>query len=105
MTQKDFALSLGFAGLVFLLAAQQALAGPPCGPRDQVVAHLAETYAETRRAVGLAGNDTVMELYAAETTGTWTIAVTTPEGMTCLMASGQGFQTVTEELPAKGDPA
>jgi hypothetical protein len=105
MTQKDFALSLGFAGLVLLLATQNALAGPPCGPRDQVVAHLAERYSETRRALGIAGNNTVMELYAAETTGTWTIAVTTAEGMTCLMASGQGFQALAEELPAKGDPA
>ncbi len=105
MTQKDFAISLGFAGLLLILAAQGARAGPPCGPREQVVAHLAEKYAETRRAVGLAGNNSVMELYAAETTGTWTIAVTTPEGVTCLMASGQGFQAVTEELPAKGNPA
>lgn len=105
MTQKDFALSLGFAGLLFLLASQDVLAGPPCGPREQVVAHLADRYAETRRAVGIAGNNAVMELYAAEGTGTWTIAVTTAEGVTCLMASGAGFEAVAEELPARGDPA
>lgn len=104
MTQKDFALSLGLAGLAFLHFANSAFAGPPCAPRDQVLAHLGSKYAETRRAIGIAGESTVMELFAAES-GTWTITVTTPEGMTCLVASGQGFEPVAEELPAAGDPA
>lgn len=105
MTQKDFALSLGLAGLLLLPFAQAAQAGPPCAPRDQVVAHLGSKYAETRRAMGLAGNNMVVEVFAAEGTGTWTITVTTPEGMTCLVASGQGFEAMAEELPAAGDPA
>jgi hypothetical protein len=81
--------------------AQQA----QCGPRDAVVAHLATKYSETRRSVGLAANNTVMEVYASADTGSWTITVTTAQGMTCLVASGQNFQPVEEELPAKGSPA
>ncbi len=107
MTQKDLALSLGFAGLALAVFAQtaHAQAAPPCGPRDQVVAHLGTKYAESRRAMGLAGNSAVMELFAADTTGTWTITVTTPDGRMCLVASGQGFEAVAEPLPASGDPA
>jgi hypothetical protein len=43
-----------------------------------------------------------MEVYAATGTGTWTIAITLPDGQMCLMASGSNFETVAEELPAKG---
>jgi hypothetical protein len=43
-----------------------------------------------------------MELYAADTTGTWTITVTLPDGQMCLMASGVGYEPVTEEMPARG---
>jgi len=104
MTKHCFALSLGFAGLIFLTQHAQAQTQPQCGPRAAVVKTLAEKYAETRRSIGIAANNTVMEVYAADT-GTWTITVTTPQGLTCLVASGQGFEAVVEELPAKGDPA
>ncbi len=87
--------------LPFAAQAQQG----QCGPRDAVVAHLATKYSETRRSVGLAANNTVMEVYASDDTGSWTITVTTAQGMTCLVASGQNFQPVEEELPAKGSPA
>ena len=53
----------------------------------------------------MAANNQVMELFASADTGSWTITVTLPEGTTCLVASGQNFEPITEELPAKGDPA
>lgn len=102
MHHKLFALSLGFGGLI--LATQHAFAspGPQCGNRDAVVAELAGRYGETRRGIGIAANDTVMEIFAAETTGTWTITVTLPQGVTCLVASGTNFEPLAESLPAKG---
>lgn len=93
------------SAVALLLLVSPALAQQQCGPREAVVAHLAEKYAETRRSIGLAANNMVMEVYASPTSGTWTITVTTPQGMTCLVASGQGFEAVEEELPAKGSPA
>lgn len=103
MTQSMFALSLGFGSVI--LATQIAHSAPQCDTRDRVTALLADQYGETRRSVGIGGNDTVMELYAADATGTWTITVTLVDGQMCLMASGVGYQSVTEQLPAQGDPA
>jgi hypothetical protein len=100
MTQRIFALTLGFGAVI--LATQVAHAASHCDARDRVVALLAERYGETRRSVGIAGDDAVMELFAAEETGTWTITVTLPDGQTCLMASGVGYEALSEELPAKG---
>jgi hypothetical protein len=102
MTKMMFALSLGFAGLI--LATQAGFAAPACTTRDSVVSQLAERYGETRRGIGMAANATVVEVFASDA-GTWTITVTTPGGPTCLVASGEGWEALTEQLPAKGDPA
>jgi hypothetical protein len=69
-----------------------------------VIKTLAERYAETRRSIGIAANNMVMEIFAATESGTWTITVTTPQGMTCLVASGQGFEAINEALPPVGEP-
>lgn len=103
MTQQLFALSFGLAAV--LAASQIAHSAPQCDTRERVTAFLAERYGETRRAVGLAGQAAVMELFAAETTGTWSITLTLPDGQMCLMASGSDYEALTEDLPARGNPA
>lgn len=103
MTRQMFALSLGLGGM--LAAAQIAHSAPQCDSREAVTALLADRYKETRRAIGIAGQSAVMELFAADTTGTWSITVTLPDGTMCLMASGSNYETVTEDLPASGTPA
>jgi hypothetical protein len=102
MLKTMFALSLGFAGLI--LATQAGFAGPPCAVRSAVVGQLAETYREARKGIGMSGGNAVVELFVSEA-GTWTVTVTLPSGMTCLIASGQGWEALAEPLPAKGDPA
>lgn len=103
MTKMMFALSFGFAALIF--ATQHAFAGANCAERSVVLNELASKYHETRRAMGIAANTAVMEMFAAADTGTWTMTVTTPDGTTCLVASGNGFETMLESSAAKGDPA
>ena len=103
MEKLMFALSLGFAALI--LATQAGWAAPQCAPRDGVLAALSQKYGETRRGIGMAGEGQMMELFASTDTGSWTITVTLPDGTTCLVATGQAFETLTESLPAPGDPA
>ena len=103
MTRPLFALSLGFGGVI--LATQIAFSAPQCDSREAVTALLVDRYGETRRAIGLAGEAAIMELYASGATGTWSITITLPDGQMCLMASGSGFEALTEGLPAPGDPA
>jgi hypothetical protein len=103
MSQQMFALSFGLAAV--LAASQVAHSAPQCDSREAVTALLADRYNESRRAIGIAGQSAVMELFAANETGTWSITITLPDGQMCLMASGSNYEAVTEELPAKGDPA
>lgn len=76
-----------------------------CAPRDSVVDRLADGYGESRQSMGLGANNAVIEVFASDETGSWTITVTTPNGLTCLVASGQSFETLAEALPAKGNDA
>ncbi|MEN8747746.1 MAG: hypothetical protein ABF316_05005, partial [Marivita sp.] len=55
-------------------------------------------YGETRQSIGLAQNNTMVEVFASSTTGTWTITVTNTAGRTCLVASGQAFEQLAEAL-------
>lgn len=83
---------------IMVLAAQQAHARN-CAPRDEVIKRLTETYCETRQGIGIARQGAVMELYASDQSGSWTITVTLPDGMTCLVASGQAYEMIAEALP------
>ena len=103
MTQPLFALSLGFGGVI--LATQIAFGAPQCDARDRLTALLADRYGEGRQALGLAGEAGVMELFASEASGTWTITLTLPDGRMCLMASGTAYEALDEDLPARGRKA
>lgn len=91
-----------YLGITTELAAQTQR---NCAPRAAVVDRLAESYGETRQSIGLGSNNAVVEVFASDETGSWTITVTMPGGMTCLVAAGQAFETVVEALPAAGNDA
>ncbi len=95
-----------FSGATLLLMmASPALAGQRCAPHDMVVDRLASRYGEARQSMGLGTNNSVIEVFASDETGTWTITVTSAEGVTCLVASGQAYVANPEALPAKGEDA
>ena len=73
-----------------------------CFPREAVTLRLAEAYGETLQSIGLDSGGAVVETFANLQTGTWTITVTTTEGITCLIGSGQAFENVSETIPPKG---
>lgn len=76
-----------------------------CAPRDAVVERLAERYGESRQSIGLGANNAVVEVFASPETGTWTITVTMPTGVSCLVASGQAYEMVADALPIPGEDA
>lgn len=70
-----------------------------CATREKVIARLAEKYGETRQSMGLGSNNAVMEVFANDASGSWTITVTMANGVMCMMASGQAFEEISEALP------
>lgn len=100
MTKHFFGLSLGFVALVLATNMATSQARNMCAARPAVMAKLTQQYGETRRSMGLAANNGIVELHASKDTGSWTITVTHPNGMTCLVAAGNSFEAVEEERPA-----
>lgn len=96
-------ITMGLAVLLATPAVAQTASN--CAPRDLIVERLAEKYGETRQSMGLGANNAVIEVFASDETGSWTITVTSVHGMTCLVASGQAFEALAEALPAAGNDA
>lgn len=105
MQKVLFALSLGFAGVVLAHQAAHAQGQSNCAQRSQVVERLETKYGESRRSVGLAANSGVVETFASDESGTWTIVITLPNGMTCLVAAGNAFEPVEDAALKNGDKA
>lgn len=105
MNKRMIIGALGFGILALAATTGFAQTARNCAPREVVVERLADKYGEARQSIGLGANNSVVEVFAANETGTWTITVTMANGLTCLVASGQNFETLAEALPAKGNDA
>jgi len=78
--------------LALCILASPALAAPQCALHDAMKAILAHEFDEHPVAMGLAQDNTIMQLYAADA-GTWTLTVTSTNGMTCMVVAGEGYET------------
>lgn len=90
------ALAAMLAALVVLspLALAQGSV-PVCGPRADVIQHLAGSYHEQTVAVGIANDGTaIYEILTSAEGATWTLLYSLPSGVTCLMATGQDWQSL-----------
>ena len=76
-----------------------------CAERSRVVLKLEQKFGETLRSLGLHRDDGLVEVYASEETGTWTILMTRPDGTTCLLAAGQRWEQDARPLGKPGSDA
>jgi len=84
--------------LTSIAPAQQATqnGGPVCGERGSLMKQLKGKYSELPKSMGLAANGSVLEVLTADT-GTWTILVTTPQGVTCMIAAGEHWEDMIQQ--------
>ncbi len=86
------------------LGSDPALAqGAPaiCTARDGLLTQLESKYGEIPVAIGIA-DGALIELLTAKDGITWTIILTSPKGLSCLVASGEGWQPLA---PAPTGPS
>ncbi len=84
---------------ILAFAASTAMAQPKCDSRDTVIKHLANKYKENPVAIGVTNSGGLVEVLTTASGTTWTIIVTTPQGMSCLVAAGEGWR-FKEQLAA-----
>ena len=83
-------LAYGFSSLAYQ---GSAYAEPICGIHRDVLDRLKEAYSETPDSIGLASNGAIIEVLVSDKK-TWTIVMTQPNGVSCLMAVGEDWQEV-----------
>ena len=91
------------AGVVLLVAAilgstpSVAFAQTVCGPRTAVLERLKSLYDEVPVSVGLGNDGGVVEVVASRA-GTFSIVVTRPDGLSCLLATGRDWEPLQAPL-------
>ena len=82
----------------------QAAQNPTCDQRKRVIGHLADKYREAPVAIGVTNSGDLVEVLSSDDGQTWTIIVSTPNGVTCLLATGEGWRAIQNEATLL-DPA
>jgi hypothetical protein len=73
-----------------------------CADRAKIVDRLQSKYGESRQGVGVAQGQRVMEIWASEASGSWTIVMTLPDGSSCLIAAGEDWEPLADPTPVAG---
>jgi hypothetical protein len=89
---KILALSAGLA----VVSTSAAVAQPQCDQRDSVLQVLQQKYKEQPVALGVTHNGGLVEVLTTGNGNTWSIIVTTPQGMSCLVAAGEGWKAMQQ---------
>jgi hypothetical protein len=90
MTMLAALAALGVSAVPANSLAQQRA----CGPRADLVAHLADKYREAPIAIARTDDGQVIEVFASPQGETWSVVVTTAIGVSCLVVSGQDWQAI-----------
>lgn len=78
--------------LIVALAASPAMAQECIGTAD-AYASLTTNYGEDRLSISMLPDGRILELWGNRETGTWSMFITLPNGLSCSVGSGQGFET------------
>ncbi len=93
---RSIIIALGVASVLFPFS--PAFAQQVCGERAKFMIKLEETFAEHPIAMGLTDKGAVLEVLASKN-GSWTFLLTLPGGLTCVVASGRGWESFAAVLP------
>ncbi|MBV0912560.1 hypothetical protein [Anianabacter salinae] len=87
------------AALSLVLAAPAAAVSPiaeiVCAPRADMVDRLTRSYGATKNGVGLDGPERIVEMWT-DRRGDWTLVMTYPDGRACIVAMGEGWETLAD---------
>ena len=85
------------AGLLLSSTAQAQVApqGAVCGERGKFLTHSGKHHKESPDAMGVTASGRVIEVLTSSG-GSWTIIMTHPNGVTCMVAAGQAWEDVQQ---------
>lgn len=99
---RQFGWLFGLGALCFAATGPAEAANNRCGSHEKLVQILDDRYSETSVAYGLSASGQILQVYSSDDGASWTIVATTPQGQSCILATGKYWQTVE---PISNDPA
>jgi len=63
-----------------------------CLPRDRLVESLSDKFSESLAGGGLQSAEQLIEIWRSEASGSFTIIMTRPDGVSCVVATGENWQ-------------
>lgn len=94
-----------YVGLVFAISLGMAATSPAfgqsqtCMKRVDLVRQLADRFQEAPIGLGIADNGSAVEVFVNPDGATWTLTMTMPNGLTCLLATGEHWENVLRKMP------
>ena len=84
-----------------------ACTGPPawaqaCAPRAALTAKLEAAYGETLSARGLQNPTALIEVFASAENGSFTVLMSRPDGISCILSTGTHWMVEPAPPPKKG---
>ncbi len=80
---------VAFAFALLLHTAATVKAQPVCMPHDDFRVELHSNFLEAPVAIAIANNGALIELYAKRDKSSWTLVMTRPGGLTCVLVAGE----------------
>ena len=93
---------LFLAATVWAAFSFSAHAQQQCSTRERALDFLAERYGESPVAAGVTSTGKLIELLRSgpgAAADTWTIVITDPKGLTCLLSAGEGWRELAPAAP------
>ena len=69
-----------------------------CDKRAEITGLLKRRYEEAPVALGVTNGGGLVELLTSENGETWTLIITYPNGLTCLMAAGENWESIVAKF-------
>lgn len=93
-------LCMAVIALTASLTAAAAGPGLPCARRNEIVPLLKDAFGEVQAWRGLSSAGHLMEVFVSPAGG-WTILLSRPDGVSCLVDEGKAWVTVQTGTPAR----
>ncbi len=95
---RSMLIALILIGFTLPASAQQI----PCGKRGDVLKQLSVRHSEAPAAMGLSSTGSMVELLTSRAGGSWTLIMTTPSGVSCLVAAGENWESANPLVVGSG---
>ena len=82
-------------GLLLIASSSTAAQGVLCGDRDEFLEKLENKYGEVIEVVAVTNRGAWVE-WLVSPSGSWSMLVTNPNELTCIVASGEGWKNKTK---------